>query len=361
MRRTTGGSIDYHAARNLWRARYVGADGRRHAVYAKSRREAQERLRTALRDADHGIRPVSQQLVVGTFLDDWLAAVQQRVRPRTAETYAMMVRLYLSPISGVPLAKLQPEHVTRLLQDLGQKKLSVSTVRHAYATLRTALAYAQRQGKVIRNVATLVDPPAKRQREVHPLTRNEVRRLLDGARGEQLEALYVTAVGTGMRQGELLALRWQDIDLQRGELVVRHTLQRFSRELAPTKTARSQRTLRLPQRVVASLAAQKEQQKVASLAGYVFTTSTGQALDQVNVTTAFQRCLRRLGLPKHRFHDLRHTFATLALEAGEPLETVSRALGHTSLATTADIYGHWTPAMQDRLAQRMDAVLSEAL
>ena len=162
-----------------------------------------------------------------------------------------------------------------------------------------------------------------------------------------------------MRQGELLALRWQDVNLERGELTVRHTLQRFTRQLAPTKTARSQRTLRLPDRVVRALATHHERQAVASLAGYVFTTGGGQPLDQVNVTTAFQRCLRRLGLPRRRFHDLRHTFATLAIEAGEPLEAVSRALGHTRLATTADVYAHWTPAMQDRLAQRMDAVLGQ--
>ena len=93
------------------------------------------------------------------------------------------------------------------------------------------------------------------------------------------------------------------------------------------------------------------------LAGFVFTTAAGRPMDQVNVTTSLQRCLRRLGLPRRRFHDLRHTFATLALEAGEPLEAVSRALGHASLATMADVYGHWPPAMQERLAKRMDAVL----
>lgn len=290
---------------------------------------------------------------------DWLVTIDQRLRPRTAESYRSMVRLYIEPGLGrIPLAKLQPEHISRMLADLkARQNLSGSTRRSAYATLRAALAYALRQGKVVRNVATLVDPPAKSRREIHPLTRDQVLALLDGIRGDPLEALYVTALGTGMRQGELLALRWQDIDLERGEVAVRHTLQRFTRTLAPTKTKRSERTLRVPDRVVAALRAQRERQAIVPLIGHVFATAAGRPLDQVNVTTSFQRCLRRLGLPRHRFHDLRHTFATLALEAGEPLETVSRDLGHTSLATTADIYGHWTPAMQDRLAQRMDAVL----
>ena len=154
-----------------------------------------------------------------------------------------------------------------------------------------------------------------------------------------------------------LALRWSDVDLERGELTVRHTLGRFTRELAPTKTDRSRRTLRLPAQVVAALSAHRARQAVVPLSGLVFTTSAGTPLHATNVTLGLQRTLRRLGLPHRRFHDLRHSFATLALEAGEDLAVVSRALGHTSVATTADVYGHWTPAMADRLAARMDAVL----
>lgn len=169
---------------------------------------------------------------------------------------------------------------------------------------------------------------------------------------------YVTALGTGLRQGELLALRWTDIDLERGELTVRHTLQRFTRELAPAKTERSHRTLRLPRQVAAALAAHRSRQTVVPVSGLVFTTQAGAALQSVNVTRDLQRHLARLGLPHQAFHDLRHAFATLMLEDGEDLGVVSRALGHTTLATTADVYGHVTPAMLDRAAARMDSILS---
>jgi integrase len=195
---------------------------------------------------------------------------------------------------------------------------------------------------------------------MHPLTREQARALIEGTRDDPRHALYVTALGTGLRQGELLALRWQDVDLSRGELHVRHSLGRFTRELSPTKTERSRRTLRLPGSVVAALAAHREAQTVIPVSGLVFCTPDGKPLHSVNVTLSLQRTLRRLGLPQRRFHDLRHTFATLAIEAGEDIAVVSRALGHSSVATTADIYLHVTPAMRDGLAARMEAVLGEA-
>ncbi len=357
--RTTGGSVRHHATRDLWEGRYTGSDGRRHSIYGKTRREAQERLRAALSAADNGMRPLSQQLTVGAFLSDWAELALTRLRPRTAESYAAMVRLYLIPAIGrIPLAKLEPEHVRRMLGDLAARgTLSATTRRYVRSVLRTALGQALREGKVLRNVAALVDPPAKAHRELRPLSREQVRSFLDGIRGDRLEALYVTALGTGLRQGELLALRWSDVDLERGELTVRHTLGRFTRQLAPTKTERSRRTLRLPHRVTEALTAHRELQKVVPLSGLVFTSQAGAPLQSVNVTRDLQRHLRRPALPHQRFHDLCHAFATLALEAGEDLGVVSRILGHTTLATTADIYAHLTPAMLDHAAERMDAIL----
>jgi integrase len=360
-RRTTGGSVRHHATRDLWEARYVGADGRRHSVYARTEKGAQEKLRTALHNADAGIRPVGSQLTVGAFLDDWLTtSVRQRCRPRTAESYAETVRRYIAPAIGrIPVAKLEPEHVGRMLVDLSARgTLSPTTVRYAYAILRIALGRALKQGKVLRNVCTLLDPPTKARREPRPLSRAELPVFLAGIRGDRLEALYVAACGTGLRQGELLALRWQAVDLDRGELAVRHTLQRGTRSLAEPKTERARRMLRLPHQVTAALAEHRSRQTIVPLTGLVFTTEKGTALDSRNVTRYLQRHLERLGLPRQRFHDLRHAFATLMIESGEDLGVVSRILGHADFATTADIYAHLTPAMLDRAAERMDAILS---
>lgn len=348
-----------HPSRDLWEGRYTGADGRRRSVYAPTRKAAQERLRTALTASDHGILPVGQRMTVAAFMAEWLAGIHRSRRARTAEGYEMLTRLYVLPSIGhVALAKLGPEHVSRLLDDLASRgTLSPTTIRAAYAVLRIALNAALLDGRVIRNVAVHVKPPKRAQRERRPLTRAEVHVLLEGVQGDPLEALYVTAIGTGLRQGELLALRWSDVDLEGQELTVSHSLGRFTHELEPTKTDRSRRTLRLPRTVAAALAAHRAR-PVMPLTELVFCTRNGTPLASVNVTRAFQGHLRRLGLPHQRFHDLRHAFATLQLEDGADLADVSRALGHSTIATTADVYAHVTPAMRDRVAERMDGILT---
>ena len=345
-----------------WEARYRAADGLKRSIYARTQREAIDRLRAALTARDQGVRPIDQRLTVGAYLDDWLEHhVRPTSRPRTVESYAGIVRLYLVPHLGrIPLARLEPEHVQAMLARLrGQRgQLSATTTRYVYAVLRIALGRALKLGRVHRNVCALIDPPAKARHELRPLSGDQLRAFLDGIAGDRLEALYVTAAGTGLRQGELLGLRWQDVDLDRGELSVRHTLQRGTRTLGEPKTERARRTLRLPGAVVAALRRHRERQAIVPLVGLVFTTERGTPLDARNVTRYLQVHLARLGLPRQRFHDLRHAFATLLIESGEDLGVVSRILGHAQFATTADVYAHLTPAMLDRAAERMDRVLS---
>ena len=227
-----------------------------------------------------------------------------------------------------------------------------------YAVLRIALGRALKMGKVTRNVCTLLDPPARARREPRPLSRAELAAFLKGIETDRFAALYIAACGTGLRQGELLALRWQDVNLERGLVSVRHTLQRGSRSLAEPKTDRARRTLRLPSRVRAALIQHRARQAIVSLTGLIFTTDRGTALDSRNVTRYLQRHLDRLKLPHQRFHDLRHAFATLMIESGEDLGVVSRILGHADLSTTADVYAHLTPAMLDRAAERMNTILA---
>ena len=362
------GSIRQRAS-GTWEARYRAADGKPRSLYARTRREAVERLRIALTERTQGIRPPSQRLTVAAFLTDWLEhSVRPRCRPATVASYEGIVRIYLVPEFGrLPLAKLGPEHLQALMARLSARpNLSATTVRYVYAVLRIALGRATKQGKVTRNVATLIDPPRKAHREIVPLTVEQILWFLDSVRGDRFEALYAAAVGTGMRQGELLALRWVDVNLETAALRVAHTLQRGTRELAAPKTERARRVLRLAPFIVDALRDHRrrqmaEQGQAWSLSGYVFTTAKGTALDTRNVTRYFQLAVARAGLPHQRFHDLRHAAATVLIEQGVDLGVVSRMLGHADLSTTADVYAHLTDRMLQSAADQMELALRSAV
>lgn len=334
-----------------------------------TKREVQTKLRAALRAASSGIQPTPRRVTVGAYLEGWLeTSVRLRCRASTYDSYRDTVNRYIVPAIGQqPLAKLEPSHVAVMLADLTARgTLSPTTVRYCYVVLRIALGRAFKQGLVARDVATLIDPPARSRRETHPLSDAQARTFLESVRGDRLEALYGLALTTGMRQGEMLGLRWQDVSLDARSVTVAHTLQKGTRELGEPKSARARRLLRLGEMATASLRRHRiSQAEVRLVAGrrwtdldFVFTTANGTPLGSHNVTRYFQAALKRAGLPHQRFHDLRHASATLGLESGESLYEVSQRLGHANIATTGDIYSHVTPAMQDRSAARMDRILT---
>lgn len=194
---------------------------------------------------------------------------------------------------------------------------------------------------------------------------DQVRTFLESVTDDRLGPLYTTAVALGMRQGELLALRWSDVDFDAGTINVRHTLRRGVRTLGEPTTDRARRTLRMGDTVVATLRAHRTRQLEERIAAgrawrdgdFVFAAKHGEPMDTSTVTRAFQAALARVGLPREPFHHLRHACATLMLEDGEELIVVSRALGHSTISTTADIYAHVTPATLQRSAERMDGIL----
>ncbi len=300
------------------------------------------------------------------------------VRPRTADSYRGIVTRYLKPAIGrVPLAKLQPEHILAMLRDLEQREkqpLSPTTVRYVYVVLRIALGRALRRGHVQRNVATLIDPPTRDRRERQPLTAEQARSFLaslagdpdNGVPADRLEALYRLAIASGLRQGELLGLRWQDVDRKGSTLSVRHTLQQGTNTLAEPKTERSRRTIALDEDTVESLRQHRLRQLEDRLAAgsqwqeldHVFATSVGTPIDHRNLVRSFHAALERAGQPRQHFHDLRHASATLGIEAGESLYEVSRRPGHANISTTADVYGHLTPSTTRRSADRMRGILA---
>jgi integrase len=216
-------------------------------------------------------------------------------------------------------------------------------------------------------VALLVDAPRVRRAEVKPFTPDKARKFLDAAREDRLEGLYAVAM-LGLRQGEILGLRWPDINLVAGTVSVRQSLQRVGGKLTAvdTKTDRSRRSVRLPQVTAAALVRhqarqQEERQSAGSLwkeNDFVFTTTIGTPMDGPTVTHRFQNLLQSAGLPRMRFHDLRHTCATLLLAQGVHPRVVMEILGHSQIAITMNLYSHVIPAMQEEVATRLDEILS---
>ena len=311
-----------------------------------------------------------ERQTVGEFLNIWLRdTAKQSVRPATYTSYATIVRRHLLPALGTTsLMKLTPQQVQMLMNRKLQEGLSARRVDYIRGVLRSALAQAMKWGLVSRNVATLVTPPRAERAEVRPFDPEEARRFLDAIRGDRLEALYSVALAVGLRQGEALGLRWEDVELERGRLMVRYGLQRIEGNfrLVEPKTRLSRRAIDLPPTVVASLRAHRRRQLEEELAstdwrnewGLVFTTDRGRPLDASSVTHRFQKALERAGLRRQRFHDLRHACASLLLAQGVPARVVMELLGHSQITLTLNTYSHVMPSLRREAADRMEDLLT---
>jgi len=358
-----------------WEARvdlgYLEGRRRRKALYGATQREVREKLTQTLRDKELGVLRTGPTQTIEQFLETWLISCVGSIRPKTARTYEQLVRVHLVPGLGrYRLDRLSPEHVSAFLNSKLRQGLSPQTVAHLRSVLRTALNRAARWGLVGRNVAALTDPPHVRRHEYRVLDQAGARRFLDAVSNHRLQALFTVAVALGLRQGEALGLRWEDVDLDRRELRVTVALQRIDGELVlvEPKTMRSRRTIRLPAAVAAALREHRSRQVQERLLagsewrdhGLVFTTRLGEPLDGTAVTKDFQRCLAAAGLQKMRFHELRHSAASLMLAQGLPLRTVMEVLGHSTITLTANTYSHLLPSLMEEAADAIDRALGSA-
>lgn len=352
-----------------WEARFHLPDGKRKSIYGETRQEVARRLAAARRDRDKGIPIVGEKQTVGQFLIHWLEIAKPTIRPSTWIRYAEYINLHTIPTLGkVPLARLSPQQVQALYADKLAAGLSPTTVHHLHAVLHRALDQAMRWGLVVRNVCELVDAPRMAEHEMAVLAPSQARTLIEAARGDRFEALYILAVTTGMRLGELLALKWHDVDLDRAVLHVVGSLQRTEAGTAigMPKTAKSRRTVALTAMATAALRQhrlrQLEERLRLGLAGsqeadldLVFPNTVGKAMAATHMARReFYPLLARAGLPRIRFHDLRHTAATLMLLEHIPAKVVSEMLGHSTIAITLDLYSHVLPDMQKEATAAVD-------
>ncbi len=351
----TEGSIHRHASTGLYVAMIdlgiVNGKRKRKAVYAKTKAEVREKLRELQYDQHQGLPIDRKRQTVAQYLTRWLEdKIVPNRRPNTVADYTNHVRKHIIPqIGHIQLAKLTPQDVEGLIQAVARKGLSVEMQRGTRKVLRSALTQAMKWGFVVRNVASLTDAPAAERFRAYVLTVDQADALLDAAAGDRLHALYATALWLGLRRGELLGLRWQDIDLDAGTLRIEVAQQIVNgkAELAAPKTIRSRRTLPLPAALVPILQAHHTRQlKERVRAGVpwpdhdlVFTTTKGTPINPRNLDRSFKALLKRAGLPKTiRLHDLRHSCASLLASAGLPARVAMDILGHTNISTTMNIY-----------------------
>lgn len=345
-------------------------DGRplRRYFYGATRGEAVQKMNEAVRQFRNGLPVVADKQRVGEFLASWLTTTAKpRLKAGTFEDYKLIVEKHLIPALGrYRLRELAPQHVQALIAAKGQE-LAPRRVAVIRAVLRAALNDALKWELVSRNVATLVDLPRAPRFVPTVLTPAGAKKLVAAAAKHRLGALFSVALASGLRLGEALALRWEDVDLAKGTLSVRRTLQRVNGELVfgEPKSARSIRSIYLPSLAVRALKRHRTRQKAERLkaggawrdSGLVFTSSIGTPLDDRNVRRAFNEVLKAAKLPPMRIHDLRHTCATLLLAQGENPRVVMETLGHSQVSLTLDTYSHVLPSVQKEAAQRLDAVL----
>lgn len=374
------GSVWQRSSDGMWAGTvHLGwYDGKRQrkTVYAKTQAEVIRKLRVLQANISAGKLIPPERLKVGELLDQWLAeAVAGHVARTTHSDYESIVRVHLKPHLGhIRVRALTPQTVQQMINKLQTTGLSARRIQYIRVVLGAALRYAQRNDIITHNAASSVKLPPVKSREIVAMSPDEARAIMAALSTHREAALFTVAIATGLRQGELLGLRWSDVELEEpARLRVTGTLHRIEGGATPgtyvrddPKTRESTRTIALPAIATDALRSRRLQQIEQRLAagphwrdtmGLVFTTPYGKPLHATTLTKALQAALAAAGLPRIRFHDLRHAAATLMLAQGVPLKVIQTTLGHSTIAVTSNVYAHVLPELQAEAAAKMDAVL----
>lgn len=364
-----------------WMGQYyveLPAGRKRRTLYAKTQREVRTKLTEALAQRDKGIVLDDKNLTVGEYLDSWLSdAVRGTIRESTYSRNKYLIESHIKPsLGGKKLKNLNALHIQSFYRDRLDYGLDPATVQKAHHVLRKALTQAVRWDLIVRNPSDHVKAPTPSSKEMHPLSAEQSRQLLQTASGERFESLYVLAIHVGMRQGELLGLKWEDVDLDTANptVRVRRTTTRVGKggsyALGEVKTKSSRRTIRLTHGAVNALRSHRVRQAQEKLQagslyedqGLVFAGEGGSLVNPSNLRNrSFKPLLARAGLAEGKarttFHDLRHTCASLLFQRNVHPKFVQELLGHASVAITLDTYSHMLPGMGGEAADAMGEAL----
>jgi integrase len=359
----------HQRANGTWQA-LVSLQGHRISHTSKTRHEAQEWLRQTLKQVDDGLSYASTKLTLANYLEEWLAGEKSAMRQSTWGHYEQLTRSYIYPMIGkLTLKDLRTAHLQGFYNRLGDQKVGIPTIRKIHKLLHSSLSAALETGLIMRNPAAFAHPPHEPMAEMKILDESQVSQFLVSIIGHQWEALFYLAITTGMRRGELLGLKWEDLDWLKGTVKVDRQASRCAgaeAKFLPLKTRFSRRTIALGEKTIRILRDHYERERLKRFAagkqwietGLIFTGLRGKPIFAGNVLKVFQALLKEAGLPKIRFHDLRHTAASLMLNNGIPVLVASRRLGHSRPSTTLDIYGHLLEGMQGEAATLMDELVT---
>ena len=346
-----------------------------------NKREAQQRLAELMVSIEKGSYIKPKRLMVGKWLEDWTNGyVTANCAPRTLDSYRSEIKNHIVPSLGaIPLTELRPQHLQAHYAKAlshgrvdGRGGLSPRTVQYQHRILSESLSHAVRMGLLVRNVAELIDPPRPKRRGMTTMVAEDVPRFLKASRETPFHEVYCTALFTGMRLGELLGLRWRDVDPELATLYVVQALYKRGGvcKIVEPKTSHSRRSIALSPVLTTLLRQHRAKQEAEKILlgtplmenDLVFARPDGSPLDPSTVSKTFTRVLIKAGLSHIRFHDLRHTHATLMLKAGVHPKIVQERLGHGSIAVTLDTYSHVVSGLQEVAAHRFEGVFNgEAL
>ena len=340
-------------------------------VLGKTQAEVKEKLKKALVECGKIDFTKTGQYTVGTWMDAWYENVAKiKVRPSSHQTYKGYIDNHIKPnIGNIPLEKLTTMDLQKLYRKLltkgrverieskeQPKGLSAKTVRNINQVISSAMDFAVAQKIISENPCKAVALPKLEHKEMQTIPAEQLQAFLQEAKATGVYEMYYIELATGLRRGELLGLKWSDIDWKNGIIKVRRQVARVNGEIveAPLKTKNSYRAVTISQQAIEVL----KTQKAKTNDEYVFPSPNGGPISPDSVNNMLKRVLERAGIPKVRFHDLRHTFATIALQNGVDIKTVSGMLGHFSAGFTLDTYAHVTTAAQKEAAETMGQVLT---
>ena len=355
------GSI-YQRKDGRWAASIV-MDGKRITRYAKTRAKANDRLQEVQRQQHQGLTPLPQRMILGDYLHDWLRdVVTLRNRPKTLDGYQSLVKRHIVPaIGAIKLAKLQPRDVQMMEAGMLARGLSANTAHHIHVVLRKALQDAIRGKLIYHNVCDAVQPPSPGRYEVKLPKPEHVQRILVEAQGGEYGSALRFIAMTGVRRGEAVALKWENVDLDRAVVSITETAQRIGRggiQVSSTKSAAGRRGIALDADTITKLRDHRGRQLLRQVedgdrwqdSGLVFPGVHGRILDPSVLTRNFERLARSVGCPGVRLHDLRHHHAAGLIRAGVHPRVVMERLGHCSASFSMQVYGHVSEGMQSEAA-----------